>query len=109
MLAGVATLASFINSLAFPMLGGCNMDTTAEPSLNIKKWHVFTVEGRKVALLGYIAGDTGTLTSAGDVQFSDPVRAQDLPCASTADAMSVCEVMLPGVLVSVDFLHSSGS
>lgn len=67
-------LAEFVDALTFPMLGGCNMDVSEEPTLNIKKWHVFDVEGRKVALLGYIAGDTGELTSAGKVKFLDPVR-----------------------------------
>lgn len=56
------------------------MDLAGEPSLNIKKWHVFDVDGRKVALLGYIAGDTGALSSAGNVKFSDPVRSP--PCCN---------------------------
>ena len=46
----VAKLAKFIDKLAFPMLGGCNMDTSKEPARNIKKWHVFDVEGRKVCM-----------------------------------------------------------
>ena len=67
-------LASFIGNVTFPVVGACNMDTSGEPALAIKKWHVAMVAGRKVALLGYIAQDTGSISSAGDVSFSDPVR-----------------------------------
>jgi hypothetical protein len=43
------------------------MDLSGEPSLSkVARWHVFEdLGGLKVGLLGYIAGDTGALTSAG--------------------------------------------
>ena len=74
--AGVSALASFVDAVSFPVIGACNMDLSAEPSLaGIQKWAVFDLPAGKVALLGYIAQDTAGLTSAGGVTFSDPVRA----------------------------------
>jgi 2',3'-cyclic-nucleotide 2'-phosphodiesterase (5'-nucleotidase family) len=70
----VQALASFIDNVTFPMIGACNMDLSGEPSLDIKKWHVATVGGSKVGLLGYITPDTGVTSSSGNVTFSDPVR-----------------------------------
>lgn len=71
---GVASLAAFIGNVTFPVLGACNMDIGLEPSLDVKKWHVATLNETKVALLGVIVENTANISSAGAVTFSDPVR-----------------------------------
>ena len=81
--AGVPALQAFIEGVAFPVLGACNMDTTTPPSLDVQKWHVFELQGVKVALLGYTLRATGSTTFSGGIDFSDPVRIQPPACAST--------------------------
>lgn len=84
----MSTLAAFVDAVPFPVIGACNMDLSAEPSLaGIQKWAVFDLPAGKVALLGYIAEDTAGLSSTGGVTFSDPVSppsAPRFPALSTA-------------------------
>lgn len=70
------TLATYIKNLTFPVLGACNINTTAEPKLKglVQRWTVRPVGDYKVALLGWITPDTVfTAANVGNVTFSDPL------------------------------------
>jgi hypothetical protein len=56
---GTAMLASFIGNLSFPMLGGCNTDTSAEPSLR-GKLQKFTVLTHRPFKVRSVAGGGGS-------------------------------------------------
>ncbi|KAI8473348.1 MAG: Metallo-dependent phosphatase-like protein [Monoraphidium minutum] len=69
-------LAAYIKNLTAPMLGACNVDTSAEPALRglIKKWVVYKTGGYKVAALGWLTPDTKYLElNSGNVTFGDVI------------------------------------
>jgi hypothetical protein len=78
LLSGLAYLGAFADAAEFPVLGACNMDTSAEPLLNgkIKKWATFKRGGMNIAVFGYTnvqeSKEMATLTK--NLKFYDYVR-----------------------------------
>ncbi len=75
--AGPSTLAKFIQTVPFPVLGA-NVDASADPDLKdlIQPYTVLTVGDTQVGIIGVVTPLTGILSSAGpNVVFSDPVAA----------------------------------
>jgi len=74
---GPAVLASFVESIDFPLLLA-NVETQAEPLLadKIKKSIVIERDGEKIGLIGLTPLDTRDLSSPGrNIQFTEPVAA----------------------------------
>lgn len=73
---GPQGLAPYLRALKAPVLAA-NMDTTKEPVLNgLYRPHVIIErKKRRIGLIGLITTDTKILSSAGNVEFTDPREA----------------------------------
>ncbi|XP_061723088.1 apyrase-like isoform X1 [Cydia pomonella] len=73
---GPAGLAPYLSALKAPVLAA-NMDVSKEPSLQglFKPSIIIKRKGRKIGIIGLITQDTKTLSSAGNVEFTDPGEA----------------------------------
>ncbi|CAH2052260.1 unnamed protein product, partial [Iphiclides podalirius] len=75
---GPEGLAPYFAALKAPVVAA-NMDVSKEPSLQgLFKRHVIVKrKGRKIGIIGLITTDTKTLSSPGNVVFTDPMEATD--------------------------------
>ncbi|PSN34309.1 Protein 5NUC, partial [Blattella germanica] len=73
---GVKGLIPFINNATFPVLA-TNLDLSKEPDLrrpNLKNSTIFTIDGEKIAVIGYVTPETKFISQAEDVDFLDEVE-----------------------------------
>ncbi|XP_045522484.1 apyrase-like [Pieris brassicae] len=70
---GPAGLAPYLSGLKAPVVAA-NMDTSKEPILQglYKPYIIVERKGRKIGIIGLITTDTKILSSAGEVEFTDP-------------------------------------
>ncbi|CAG4932581.1 unnamed protein product [Colias eurytheme] len=70
---GPAGLAPYLSGLKAPVVAA-NMDTSKEPSLQglYQPYIVVERHGRKIGIIGLITPTTKILSSAGEVEFTDP-------------------------------------
>ncbi|CAG5022764.1 unnamed protein product [Parnassius apollo] len=75
---GPKGLAHYFAALKAPVVAA-NMDASKEPSLQgLFKPHVIVnCDGRKIGIIGLITTDTKTLSSPGNVVFTDPMEATE--------------------------------
>lgn len=75
---GVEGLVPFLNEVEFPVLTA-NLDLSATPSMqSTKSLHpstVFTKDGVKIGVIGYLTPETKQLTGASTVEFTDEIVA----------------------------------
>lgn len=75
---GITGLVPFLNEVNFPVLAA-NIDYNKTPGLqntkSLQASHVFTVNGMKVGIIGYLTPETKTLSNAEDVEFTPEVKA----------------------------------
>uniref|UniRef100_T1HRG2 Uncharacterized protein n=2 Tax=Rhodnius prolixus TaxID=13249 RepID=T1HRG2_RHOPR len=73
---GVSGLVPFLQQIEIPVVT-CNLNTSAAPALTIhtalKPWHMLTVDGVKIGVIGYLTPDTKFLASTGNVTFFDEI------------------------------------
>ncbi|XP_034946723.1 protein 5NUC-like [Chelonus insularis] len=73
---GPKGLVPFLNNAAFPIVA-CNLDFSKEPELaatNVTKSIVLNVEGRKIAIIGYLTPDTKAISHPANVIFHDEIE-----------------------------------
>ncbi|CRK95992.1 CLUMA_CG009432, isoform B, partial [Clunio marinus] len=74
---GSENLAKFLNEIDFPVLAA-NLDLEKEPQLQteyLKPSTVFTLDGRKIGIIGYLTPETKEVAIQNDVEFIDEVVA----------------------------------
>ncbi|KAF5296487.1 hypothetical protein FQR65_LT01476 [Abscondita terminalis] len=70
-------IVPLLNAISFPMVAA-NVDFTKDPqyhSTNVTKSYVLNVRGKKIGVIGYVLPNTATVSSPGDIVFTDEIHA----------------------------------